>query len=152
MMCTSEQNATMQPTQPLDEHSTIDPSWPPEVSLILSALDAGQWHTERRSARRTRYHVKAALRLLADPPDADEKCLYTRNVGARSLGFLTPHRLPLGYGGIVRLPSPRRDLVTIRCTLLRCRETAPGWYEGALHFNRNQIVFDRDVMESSDRL
>jgi hypothetical protein len=42
--------------------------------------------------------------------------------------------------------------VTIRCTLLRCRETAPGWYEGALHFNRNQIVFDRDVMESSDRL
>jgi len=151
-MYTSEQDAKMQPTQPLDEHSTIDPSWPPEVSLILSALEAGQWHTERRGWRRTRYHVKAALRLLTDSPDADEKCLYTRNVGARGLGFLTPHRLPLGYGGIVRLPAPHCGWVTIRCTLLRCRETAPGWYEGALHFNRDQTVFDCYIMESSDPL
>jgi hypothetical protein len=49
--------------------------------------------------------------------------------------------LPLGYGGIVELATPDGETVRAHCTLLRCRMAAPGWYEGALYFNRPQESF-----------
>jgi hypothetical protein len=30
----------------------------------------------------------------------------------------------------------------VHCTLLRCREAAPGWFEGSVYFNREQPQFD----------
>jgi len=36
---------------------------------------------------------------------------------------------------------PGGDIRTIACTLLRCREAAPGWYEGRMYFNRQQADF-----------
>jgi hypothetical protein len=30
----------------------------------------------------------------------------------------------------------------VPCTLLRCRQASPGWFEGCLHFNREQAMFD----------
>ena len=57
------------------------------------------------------------------------------------MGFITRHRLPLGYGGRVQVLGPRGEPITIQCTLYRCREAAPGWYEGALYFNREQWIF-----------
>jgi hypothetical protein len=128
--------------QKADESSTqIDPSWPPEVALIITALAAGRWAEERREMPRVPYHVKAALRLYADEPGAHEKYLYTNNVSPRGLGFLTRHRLPLGYGGTVEIPMPENRTMTVHCTMLRCRQAAPGWYEGALHFVRDQEEF-----------
>ncbi|HEX8521328.1 MAG TPA: PilZ domain-containing protein [Tepidisphaeraceae bacterium] len=115
--------------------------WPPEVDLILSALEAGGATDERRRVQRMKYHVKAELRLFSDQPAADPWVLYTRDVNPKGLGFITSHRLPLGYGGKLILPSPTGQPITIHCTLYRCREAAHGWFEGALYFNREQWTF-----------
>jgi hypothetical protein len=118
-----------------------DPAnWPPEARMILSALEAGEsaLSDNRRANPRTLYQVQAALRLFSDTDGSPPWKLYTRDVNSRSLGFLTPHRLPLGYGGIVELPRPDGRTVRAHCTLFRCRQTARGWYEGALSFNRRQ--------------
>ena len=115
--------------------------WPAQVELIMSALDTGQFDANRRSARRNAYRVKARLRLFSDPPMASPWVVYTRDVHSKGLGFISPHRLPLGYGGLIELPGPEGGVIHINCTLSRCREAAPGWYEGSLYFNREQAEF-----------
>jgi hypothetical protein len=119
----------------------IDPSWPKEVGLIMSALEAAGSYEDRRSLVRMTYRVRAGLRLFTDAAGAETKWLFTRDVNHRSLGFISAERLPLGYGGKVEIPTPVGQIVTVACTLLRCREVAPGWYEGALYFNRDQEEF-----------
>jgi hypothetical protein len=120
-----------------------DTAWPREVDMILSALEAaGHDSPERRGTGRSRYRVLARLQLFSDADFASPWKLYTRDANSRGLGFLTPHRLPLGYGGRVELPAPDGEILTINCTLLRCREASPGWFEGALYFNREQLVFE----------
>ena len=128
-------------TAPPAAGNASDPSyWPPEARLILSALEAGEPlpADNRRGQPRTLYQVQANLRLFSDAEGSDPWKLYTRDVSSRSLGFLTPHRLPLGYGGIVELPGPDGSTVRAHCTLFRCRQSARGWYEGALSFHRPQ--------------
>ena len=116
--------------------------WPREVDLILSALEAaGHPLADRRGGGRSAYRVHARLRLFSDSPMGAPWPLFTRDVNSRGLGFLTPHMLPLGYGGQVELPGPDGEMYSIHCTLLRCREATPGWYEGALYFNREQLAF-----------
>src|SRR5262245_43125689 len=116
--------------------------WPPEVDIILSAMDAGPKKSqETRAQSRLAYRVRAELRLFADEPQADPWVIYTRDADPRGVGFITPHRLPLGYGGSVELLTPGGRKQRIACTLYRCREVSPGWYEGCLYFNREQWMF-----------
>ena len=135
----------------LEAPETDPHGWPPEVELIISALAAADSSGSvdpaprgsagvRRLTRKS-YRVRAILRLYSDLAGTGPWRLYTRDANARGLGFLTPHRLPLGYGGTVELRAPGGDLVNIPCTLLRCREIASGWFDGALYFNRDQSVF-----------
>ena len=114
--------------------------WPAEARLILSALQAGAAGdaSDRRDSQRALHQVRAVLRLFSDPDGSAPWQIYTRDVSARSAGFITPHRLPLGYGGIVELPGVDGRVVEAHCTLFRCRQTAQGWYEGALSFHRPQ--------------
>lgn len=116
------------------------PEWPAEADLIISALEAGRagGRPDRRASSRVSYRVPAILRLFSDLPETDPWTLYTRDIDAKGVGFITRHRLPLGYGGMIRLPLPNGDFLEAHCTLLRCREAAPGWFEGALYFNREQ--------------
>jgi hypothetical protein len=118
-------------------------TWPQEAGMVLTALEAGGWKDDRRRHPRTAYRVKAMLWLFADAPGAPARILYTRDADHRGIGFVTRDRLPLGYGGILRLVSPHNPskVLSISCTLYRCRLAAPGWYEGALHFNRDQADF-----------
>src|SRR5438874_1420391 len=116
---------TMQtPTAP----STSADPWPPEVELILSALEAaGPTHDERRRHQRFSYRVLAELRLYSDPPAQPLWRLYSRDVSVRGMGFITAHRLPLGYGGVVQIPAPLTGrLVSVAGTLFRCREVSTG--------------------------
>lgn len=119
--------------------------WPAQVELIMSALDTGQFDANRRAARRNTYRVKARLRLFSDPPMSSPWLVYTRDIHSRGLGFISAHRLPLGYGGLIELPGPEGGVLTIPCTLSRCREAAPGWYEGSLYFNREHAEFSMPV-------
>lgn len=118
-------------------------AFPPAVEMILSALDVAVRSAgdEKRLRSRRRYRVRAALRLYSDPDEAPAWILYTRDVNARGLGFVTPHLLPLGYGGVLQVPLPGLPALAIGCTLLRCRSVADGWYEGSLSFNRDRPEF-----------
>jgi hypothetical protein len=104
-------------------------------------MEVAECPAERREAERTPYRVQAILRLLSDVHGNGERVLYSRDVNNRSLGFITSHFLPLGYGGLLQIASPAGRLLNIHCTLLRCRQAAPGWYDGALYFNRDQNEF-----------
>jgi hypothetical protein len=116
---------------------------PAIAELILSALDSGRHsadaeHDERRALRRLPYRVRARLKFFSDTPHSSPREIYTRDAHARGLGFITPHRLPLGHGGFVEFRGPDGRARRIQCTLQRCREAAPGWFEGAVCFNREQ--------------
>jgi hypothetical protein len=118
------------------------PPWPAGVEMVLTAIEAGQFTaTERRNGKRAAYRVQAMLQLFSDMPGLPPRDIYTRDANDRGLGFITPHRLPLGYGGMLEIVSPDGKTRTIQCTLLRCREAAPDWYEGSLYFNRQQMEF-----------
>ena len=141
--------ATLQPTtdrrEDEDERVSSENAWPAEVELILSALDVGSAQRagpERRRRVRRSYRSLAELKLFSDQVDARPWVLYTRDAHARGMGFITPHRLPLGYGGKLTVTTPQGNSVKVHCTLTRCREAAPGWYEGALSFNREQVDFE----------
>jgi hypothetical protein len=115
---------------------------PREVQLILTAIDSGQhpgW--ERRARNRAKFHSEAELRLFSDISDARPRVLYTRDVSTRGLGFITPDQLPLGHGGKVQVVLPSGRQLQISCTLSRCRQVSVGWYEGGLHFVREQLDF-----------
>ena len=122
----------------------LDPSWPKEVGMILSAMEAGgRDFDERRLNVRYPYRVKAQLGLFVDSPNAPRHVLYTRDVNSRSLGFITTDCLPLGYGGTVELVAMTGRVLAVACTLLRCRQVNQGWYEGALYFNREQWELEK---------
>jgi hypothetical protein len=137
---------------PSEPEAWVGGSIPPQVELVMSALEAGrhqgssdEYHgPNRRTARRRTLRVRAALRLFSDTQPTPPWALYTRDVHSRGLGFITPHRLPLGYGGVLELPAScagpaaEGEILSIPCTLLRCREAAPGWFEGSVYFNREQ--------------
>ena len=119
--------------------------WPAEVDLILSAMDAGRdANDERRSSLRAPYRARGELRLFSDLPGTQPWLIYTRDADRRGIGFVTQHRLPLGYGGWIELSAPTGRVMKIHCTLFRCRPTAGGWFEGALYFNREQSAFALD--------
>lgn len=153
-----------QPTSPpgANEDASESAPWPPEVDLILSAMDvARSSHApsplrliesgadvavadvtgDRRRSARAPYRTRASLKLYADPAGAEPRTLYSRDVDRRGMGFITPHLLPLGYGGWVTLRSPDGEEVRIECTIYRCRKTVQGWYEGAVKFHREAWQF-----------
>jgi hypothetical protein len=125
------------------ELQSEDFALPQEAAMVLTAMEAAGGRENRRQCPRTTYRATAMLWLFADAPGSSARILYTRDVNERGIGFVTRDRLPLGYGGVLRLPGPNTPgkIFSIPCTLYRCRLAAPGWYEGALHFNRDQSEF-----------
>jgi hypothetical protein len=118
-------------------------SLPTEVEMILSAMEAAAPSpgAERRALPRWPYRTRADLHLFSDAPGTPPWLLYTRDASPRGLGFITPHQLSLGHGGWVEIPDHDGQRRAIHCTLFRCREAVQGWYEGALHFHREQWWF-----------
>src|SRR3982750_776766 len=116
---------------------------PPEAEFIMSALEGGRISGgDRRGGDRVVHRTVGELKLFADRPGAGPWTLYTRDGTTRGLGFITRHRLPLGYGGTFHLRGPNGEELAIECTVRRCREAVHGWFEGTLSFNREQWAFD----------
>lgn len=112
--------------------------WPRDVDLILSALRAaGHREGNRRAGHRRPYRVIARLSLFCSTSEVP-RLLYIRDCNERHLGFLADQPVPLGYGGTVEFVAPDQQTLSVACVVHRCRECVPGWYEGALHFNRVQ--------------
>ncbi|MGD0464227.1 MAG: hypothetical protein ABSB74_17225 [Tepidisphaeraceae bacterium] len=131
------------PAQIQDTQTQNTADWHPQADMVLSALEAAIPKDDRRKQTRAAFRVRASLKLFTDCSDEPARILYTRDANHRGIGFVTRARLPLGYGGILQLPSLRTPakILTIQCTLSRCCLAAVGWYEGALHFNRDQWEF-----------
>jgi len=128
--------------KPRPEPVRSDKEWLAEAEMIISALEAGApAEDDRRAHPRRPYRVAAALRLFSDKPDSPLWRLFTRDISERGLGFVTRERLPLGYGGVIDFAGPGGKMLSVSGTLFRCREIGNGWYEGALYFNREQLVF-----------
>jgi hypothetical protein len=123
---------------------------PAAAAMVISALEAGTNDENRRKVRRAPYRVGAKLKLFSDQQPTPPWQLYVRDVNFRGLGFVTAHRLPLGYGGVIELPTPDGETLSVHCTLLRCRQAAPGWFEGCLYFNREQMAFDLRLVRNMD--
>ncbi len=120
----------------------VEIAWPPEVDFILSALEAGpRPASERQRLVRLTHRVIAQLSLFSAQNDLPPDVLYVRHVNVQALGFLTNRQLPLSHGGLLRVPSLQGRTLAIYCTVLRCRPAAPGWFEGAVYFNRPQNAF-----------
>jgi hypothetical protein len=116
---------------------------PADAALVMSALEAAHSaREERRMARRLPYRTVTQLRLFRDEPGSTPWELYTRDINRRGFGFLTRHRLPLGYGGVAVLVDRSGRSTPVHCTLCRCREAAAGWFEGSISFNREQPQFE----------
>jgi hypothetical protein len=125
----------------------VNQPFPQEVEFVISALEAGPRPShDRQKLQRTTYRTQATLRLFSDKTDNLPTILYTRHVNPQAMGFLTSRRLPLSHGGILYIPSPEKKLMQIYCTILRCREATPGWFEGAVYFNRQQHCFSAAEM------
>ena len=120
---------TVMTEENLDEWADANPGngedelvLPLDARMVLTALESAGWEKERRQQRRNAYRVKATLRMFADAPAARSRVLYTRDASHRGVGFITREMLPLGYGGMLRLPSPKSSKsLNIACTLCRCR-------------------------------
>jgi hypothetical protein len=70
-----------------------------EARFILSAMETAEpMAVERRRGARVRYRVEATLRLASDHPDDPPRLVYTRDLTAHELGFISPVPLPLGSG------------------------------------------------------
>ncbi|HSU67565.1 MAG TPA: hypothetical protein VLJ39_11880, partial [Tepidisphaeraceae bacterium] len=83
--------------------------WPAMAELILSALESGAHQApagNRRSLSRLPHRVRGRLRLFSDAAHNPPREIFTRDVHARGLGFITPHRLPLGHGGFISFVAP----------------------------------------------
>lgn len=128
--------------QPAEVCAVAEDANAAEAELIISALEAGApAHDNRRKHPRRSYRVEADLRLFIDEVGAPPWRIYTRDVSARGLGFVTRERLPLGYGAVIRLPGPNGRMQVVNGTLYRCRDIGQGWFEGAFYFNREQWMF-----------
>lgn len=121
-----------------------------KAKMILSAMAAGDGAAkrerpeyERRGGRfsRRRFEAPALLRLWADGEGGEPWFLYTRDAEPRGLGFVTPDRLPLGYGGSLAVTVPDGRSLQLDVTLVRCTACSGGWYQGGLTFVRPQHVF-----------
>jgi hypothetical protein len=131
---------TMTLASPLDD---LTDAWTPEIDMLLSSLDAG-WGdpAERRAAPRQPYRTAALLRLFSDTADSPRLLVFTRDVDPRGLGFITQHRLPLGFSGRVELQSPQGGPIDVGCTVYRCRPFTSEWFEGSLSFIRPLALFE----------
>jgi hypothetical protein len=125
------------------ETRTADASWPTEVNMIISAMEAGGSVEDKREIPRMLFRAKAFLKLFVDRQESKGRALYLRDANERSLGFVTQHRLPLGYGGVIQVCPPLKagQVFELGCTVIRCRQVADGWFEGCVSLNRECEAF-----------
>jgi len=130
-----------------DNH--LSEPFPKEVEFVISALEAGHRPlVDRHKVKRSPYHVRAELKLFSDPAGQPPYLLFTRHISPKAVGFLCKTYLALSHGGVLRIPGPNGKVMEIYCTVLRCREAGPGWYEGAIYFNREQATFAAEHLAS----
>ncbi len=125
--------------------------------MILTAMDAASKGRNAPAARyerregpvRVPIRQEAALTLFADAPSTAAKTIFLRDVEPRAIGFITPARLPLGYGGTLHCRDLANEERRLAVTIIRCRSCYGGWFEGAAYFHQPHKAFGELILENA---
>ena len=103
------------------------------ADVVISALEAGAAAgNERRGRARISFRAQGRLELFAG--GRKRPCdVVTRDLDARSIGFVTRQWVAEGTAGLLHLRNEHDT--TIRCRVARCRELEGGWYDVAALFD-----------------
>jgi hypothetical protein len=109
---------------------------PQDARFVISVLNGeqvcGAQHEERRRFRREPFIASAELEVLGDAPPP-RTAIFTRDANRWGVGFVTQRPLPVARDATLRIWIGG-EMLMIRSCVLRCREAAPGWFEGAVLF------------------
>ena len=117
----------------LGSSAVAELNWPADVREILAKLDASfpKMH-DRRVIPRWVFHAEGFLTI----EHAARHQLWTRDINAWNVGFLSRERLEVGSNGNLRLEIPGGEVLVVPAQVKRSREFIPGWFEGYLNFMR----------------
>jgi len=106
-------------------------NWPADVVEVLARLDASfpKMH-DRRLLPRWVFHAEAFLTI----EHSTRHQLWTRDINAWNLGFLSRQPLPVASSGTLRFEVPGGEIVVAVAQVKRCREFSAGWFEGYVNF------------------
>ncbi len=124
-----------------------------QASMILSAMDAAAQgrgtppsrYERREGTTRVTHRQEASLTLHADDVEDEARLVFLRDVEPRAAGFISPRRLPLGFGGVLECTDFNGDLIRVGVTVVRCRSCYGGWFEGAVYFHQPKPGFGSTV-------
>ena len=116
-------------------------TWPEPVVEALNGLDDPDAKSDRRRTLRVRYCVKGTVEMQGAHGALSQIIVYTRDVNAWTIGFISEVPLPRGELGILRFENPDGREVEVECAVYRCRPLAARLFEGALHFRGGQLEF-----------
>lgn len=134
--------ARSEPTGQLDKGSDLD-----FVFSILAGEEtvSESLGREQRVRPRIGYRVSAVLqRTTLEGEGYGQTALlhvYLRDINARGVGFVSRERVRVARDALLHLPLPEGQVHHVGGWILRCREVLPGWYEGAVLFDREQPEF-----------
>ena len=119
---------------------------PREIDSVIAAVSSntGVPEEERRGGARADYRVDAHLRLLPEVNGEGERVVYTRDVDEWGIGFVTAFAFAPGRKAIIRLQAPCGKEILRRCTVLRCREILPGWFESAVALDEFETLLSAE--------
>jgi hypothetical protein len=105
--------------------------WPADVVEVLAQLDASfpKMH-DRRVLPRWVFHAEAFLTI----DHSARHQLWTRDINAWNVGFLSRQPLAAASSGTLRFEIPDGEIVVVPAQVKRCREFIPGWFEGYVNF------------------
>jgi len=136
-------------TDELKSTGSVTDSWPADVREVLGSLE-GMFPPmmERRKVARDRYYAQATLVVEPSAPTPTRtpttQFVYIRDINIWAAGYITNQRLSAYGHATVSLVAPDGTLTTTRCMIRRCREFAPGWFDGVLEFDNAVERFSRD--------
>jgi hypothetical protein len=111
--------------------AVAEDAWPADVRAILAQLDASfpKMH-DRRVLPRWVFHAEGFLTI----DHSVRHQLWTRDINAWNVGFVSREPLEVGTHGTLRLEIPGGEVLVVSGQLKRSREFQPGWFEGYLNF------------------
>jgi hypothetical protein len=126
-----------------------------QAGMILSAMEAAatgrtkppSQYERRLGPDRVPLRQEITLDLYADANHTGERTLFLRDVEPRAAGFISPTRVPLGYGGTLTMRGFDGEEIRLGVTIIRCRSCFGGWFEGAAYFHKLQRQFGPVVEE-----
>jgi hypothetical protein len=109
-------------------------SWPMEVRALLGSLETEAYveRNRREASPRRRYQTQATLWFKDANNQPQPTTVYTRDVTARSLAFLTQQPLKSGQSIVLEIATGDGAQRMIQGHIRRCRQFRDGWYEGVL--------------------